>query len=91
MSELTSLEILTNIKDAAASESVGQLFGMIRSAVEEQNDVDFVELMANNAVATNELREDVAIESSERERQIIIDNFPSSKNNYLVVPKVIEE
>ena len=91
MSELTSLEILTNIKDAASSESTGQLFGLIRSVVSEQNNVDFVELMSENAVTTNHLREDVVIESSEKERQIIIDNFPLSKNNYLVVPKVIEE
>jgi Asp-tRNA(Asn)/Glu-tRNA(Gln) amidotransferase C subunit len=91
MNELTSLEILTNIKDAAASESVGQLFGIIRAAVPEQDNVDFVELMSGNAVAPNELREDVVIESSETERQIMINNFPASKNNYLVVPKVIEE
>ena len=91
MSELTSLEILTNIKDAVTSGSVGQLFGIIRAAVPEQDEVDFVEFIPDNAVPTNELREDIAIESSETERQIIIDNFPSSKNNYLVVPKVIEE
>jgi len=91
MNELTSLEVLTNIKDAASSESVGQLFEIVRTAVSEQNKVDFVELMSDNAVAASELRADVAIESSERERQIIIDNFPVSKNNYLVVPKVIEE
>jgi len=91
MSELNSLVILTNIKDATSSESVEQLFGIVRGAVTEQNNVDFVELMSDSAVETNKLREDVAIESSETERQIIIDNFPLSKNNYLVVPKVIEE
>ena len=91
MSELKSLEILTNIKDAAISKSVEHLFGIIRAAVSEQDDIDFVELMSGNTVATSELREDVAIETSETERQIIIDNFPSSKNNYLIVPKVIEE
>ena len=91
MSELTSLEILTNIKDATASESVGQLFGIVRAAVSETNDIDFVELISDKAVPISELREDVVIESSERERQIMIDNFPFKKNNYLVVPKVIEE
>ena len=92
MSELTSLEILTNIKDIAPSESVGQLFGIVRTAVpEEPSDVDFVALLSGNAVTTNELRDDIAVEASETERQIIIDNFPLSKNNYLVVPKVIEE
>jgi len=91
MSELYSLEILTNIKDAAADESVGQLFGMVRSAVTEQNNVDFVELMSDSAIEPSLLREDIVIESSEAERQIIIHNFPLRKNNYLVVPKVIEE
>ena len=91
MSELRSLEILSNIKDATSSESVEQLFGTVRAAVSEQNDIDFVKLMSNSAVATDDLREDTVIESSETERQIIIDNFPLSKNNYLVVPKVIEE
>ena len=91
MSELTSLEILTNIKDAASSESVGQMFGIVREAVLEQNNIDFVELMSESAVTINALREDIVIESSAKERQIIIDNFPLSKNNYLVVPKVIEE
>jgi Asp-tRNA(Asn)/Glu-tRNA(Gln) amidotransferase C subunit len=90
MSELTPLEILTNMKDAVASESVEQPFGIVRATVSEQNDVAFVKLMADSAVAINELREDVAIKSSETVRQIIIDNFPLSKNNYLVVPKVIE-
>ena len=91
MSELRSLEILSNIKDATSSKSVEQLFGAVRAAVSEQNDVDFVELMSDSAVTANELREDVVIKSSEMERQIIIDNFPLSKNSYLVVPKVIEE
>ena len=88
MSELTSLEILTNMKDAVVSESVGRLFGMVRTANLERDGVEF---FATNAVTTNDLREDIAIETSETERQIIVDNFPLSKNNYLVVPKVIEE
>ena len=91
MSELTSLEILTNIKNAVLSDSVRQLFEIVRSADSEQSDIDFVELMSENAIEINELREDIVIESTETERQIIIDNFPFKKNNYLVVPKVIEE
>ena len=91
MSELTSLEILTNMKDAVASEAVGRLFGMVRTAVPERDGVDFVDFFAANAATTNDLREDIAIETSQTEREIIIDNFPLSKNNYLVVPKVIEE
>ena len=91
MSELTSLEILTNIKDAASSKTVEQLFGIVRATISDQYNVDFIDFFSDSAIATNELREDVAIESSETERQIIIDNFPLSKNNYLVVPRVIEE
>ena len=91
MSELTSLEVLTNVKDATDSEVVRQLFGIIREAVPEQDEVDFVEQLSGSAVETNELREDIAIESTVCERKIMIDNFPHSKNNYLVVPKVIEE
>ena len=91
MSELRSLEILSNIKNAVSSESVNQLFGIVRTAVSEQNNVDFVKLISDSAVTTNELREDAVIESSEAERKIIIDNFPLNKNNYLVVPKTIEE
>lgn len=46
--------------------------------------------VSSKSVTINELRADVVIESSETERKNIIDHFPSSKNNYLVVPKVIE-
>ena len=91
MSELTPLEVLTYIKDATKSEPIEQLLGIIRTATPEQNNLDFVELSSDSAVETDELREDVVIESSETELQLIIDNFPLSKNNYLVVPKVIEE
>ena len=91
MSELTSLEILTNIRNAVASESNRRLFEIIRAAVSAQNNADFAEQLSDKAVATDVLRADVAVESSEIERQIIIDNFPFKKNNYLVVPKVIEE
>lgn len=91
MSELTSLEILTGIKDADTSESVRQLFGIVHAAVPEQNEIAFIEHHSENAVTTNALRDDIVIESSDKERQIIIDNFPFSKNNYLIVSKVIEE
>ena len=45
----------------------------------------------SNAVTTENLREDVIVEASDAEKQCIIDNFPNQKDNYLVVPKVIEE
>jgi len=43
------------------------------------------------AILLEDLREDVVVEASDVEKQRIIDNFPKGKNNYLVVPKVIEE
>ena len=91
MSKLRDLEVLTNIKDAVSSKSVEHMFGIVRAAVPIHKKIDFVDLMADNAITTNELREDVAITSSETERQIIINDFPFKKNDYLVVPKVIEE
>ena len=45
----------------------------------------------SNAVSTDDLREDTIIEVPDSEKRLIIDSFPNEKNNYLVVPKVIEE
>ena len=44
----------------------------------------------HNCVSVSNLREDVVIESSAMEKQIIVENFPNSKNGFLVVAKVIE-
>jgi Asp-tRNA(Asn)/Glu-tRNA(Gln) amidotransferase C subunit len=50
-----------------------------------------LDLSSDNVVTVDDLREDVVINASSAEKQNIIDNFPKQKNNYLVVPKVIEE
>jgi len=42
-------------------------------------------------ISTDDLREDIVVEASDAEKRLIIDNFPNKKNNYLVVPRVIEE
>ena len=42
-------------------------------------------------VEVEDLRDDVIVEVSDAEKRLIIDSFPNEKNNYLVVPKVIEE
>ena len=42
-------------------------------------------------VEVEDLREDTIVEVSDSEKRLIIDSFPNEKNNYLVVPKVIEE
>ena len=88
MEKLASLEILSNIKGADSSESIEKLFDTVRNAtvVEQKND-----LFSNNVVTVDDLREDLVEEASSEEKQIIINNFPNQKNNYLLVPKVIEE
>jgi Asp-tRNA(Asn)/Glu-tRNA(Gln) amidotransferase C subunit len=67
---------------------VNQLFKVIKNAVPSNATV------ANNVnhtcVSVNDLREDVVIASSAMEKQLIIENFPSKKNGFLVVAKVIE-
>jgi len=42
-------------------------------------------------ISSDDLREDIVVEASDVEKQRIIDNFPRKKNNYLIVPKTIEE
>jgi len=42
-------------------------------------------------ITANDLREDVVVQASDEEKQQIIADFPKEKNNYLVVPRVIEE
>jgi Asp-tRNA(Asn)/Glu-tRNA(Gln) amidotransferase C subunit len=42
-------------------------------------------------VSLDGLRDDVVLDSSAIEKQIIIENFPKEKDGYLVVSKVIEE
>jgi len=47
--------------------------------------------LSGNVVSTDDLREDIVVEASDVEKRRIIDSFPKEKNNYLVVPRVIEE
>ena len=88
MSKTMTVDILSSIKGAQPSESVNQLFKVIKNAVPSNATV------ANNVnhtcVSVNDLREDVVIASSAMEKQLIIENFPSKKNGFLVVAKVIE-
>jgi len=91
MKELMSLEVLSNIEGATASEAVGQLFETLRNTETGTNGVDVINLLSGNAITTDELRDDIAVEASADEKRLIIANFPSEKNNYLVVPKVIDE
>ena len=88
MSKIMTVDILSSIKGAEPSESVNKLFDVIKNAQTTTNNTANT---INNAVALNDLRADVVIESSAVEKQIIKENFPNEKNGFLVVTKVIEE
>tara|TARA_B110000967_G_C18388043_1_gene318589 strand:+ start:53 stop:310 length:258 start_codon:yes stop_codon:yes gene_type:complete len=84
-----TVDVLSSIKGAQASEAVNKLFEAIKNANSTNN--NFFNNNHNNAVSLNDLREDFVIDSPQIEKQIIIENFPREKNGYLVVSKVIEE
>lgn len=83
-----TVDVLSSIKGAQESESVNKLFQVIKNA-NISNTNNFND--SSKSVSLNHLRDDIVINSSEREREIIIENFPKEKNGYLVVAKVIEE
>jgi len=88
MSKTMTVDILSSIKGAQPSESVNQLFEVIKNAI--PSNTNAVNNVNHNCVSVNNLREDVVIESSAIEKQIILENFPNKKNGFLVVAKVIE-
>lgn len=88
MSKIMTVDILSSIKGAQPSESVNKLFDVIKNA-NSSND-NSLNIVNRNCVFVNSLREDVVIESSAMEKQIILENFPNKKNGFLVVAKVIE-
>ena len=88
MSKTMTVDILSSIKGAQPSESVNKLFDVIKNAI-PSND-NSLNNVNRNCVSVNNLREDVVIESSAIEKQIILENFPNKKNGFLVVAKVIE-
>ncbi|RED47579.1 hypothetical protein [Seonamhaeicola aphaedonensis] len=89
MSKIMTVDVLSSIKGSKPSEAVSKLFDVIKNAHPSNNST--FNSNHNKAVSIDDLREDVVIESSATERQIIKDNFPKEKNGYLVVSKVIEE
>tara|TARA_B110000208_G_scaffold27786_1_gene36366 strand:- start:39 stop:341 length:303 start_codon:yes stop_codon:yes gene_type:complete len=88
MSEIMTVDILSSIKGAKPSESVHKLFDVIKNANQNNNTLNTVNY---NSVSLDDLREDVVMESSSLEKEIIIENFPKEKNRFLVVAKVIED
>ncbi|WP_242135467.1 Asp-tRNA(Asn)/Glu-tRNA(Gln) amidotransferase subunit GatC [Aestuariivivens marinum] len=89
MSKIMTVDILSSIKGAQPSEAVNKLFEVIKNA--NPANTNTFKNNRNNGVSLNDLRDDAVIESSEMEKQIILENFPKQKNGYLVVSKVIEE
>ncbi|MEP1487101.1 MAG: hypothetical protein ABJL44_09560 [Algibacter sp.] len=89
MSKIMTVDILSSIKGAQPSEAVSKLFDVIKNAHPTTN--NSFNNANNNAVSLSDLRDDVVIESSAIEKQIIKENFPNEKNGFLVVSKVIEE
>ncbi|MFC6877484.1 Asp-tRNA(Asn)/Glu-tRNA(Gln) amidotransferase subunit GatC [Flavobacterium myungsuense] len=88
MSKTMTVDILSSIKGAKPSESVNQLFEVIKNAIPSNENA--VNNVNHNCVSVNNLREDVVLESSDLEKQLILENFPNKKNGFLVVAKVIE-
>ncbi|WP_189663071.1 hypothetical protein [Polaribacter sp. IC073] len=88
MSKIMTVDILSSIKGAKPSESVNKLFDVIKNANQNNNATNTVH---NNVVSLDDLREDVIVESSSLEKEIIRENFPREKNGFLVVAKVIED
>ena len=88
MNKIMTVDILSSIKGAKPSESVNKLFEVIKNANQNFNTSNTA---TTNVVSLNDLREDVVIESSAIEKQIIKENFPKEKNGFLVVAKVIED
>ena len=83
-----TVDILSSIKGAQPSESVNKLFDVIKNA--HSSDNNSLNNVNHNCVSVSDLREDVVIESSAIEKQLILENFPNKKNGFLVVAKVIE-
>lgn len=89
MSKIMTVDVLSSIKGAQPSEAVNKLFEVIKNA--NTSNTNFQNNKHNNAVSLDGLRDDIVVDSSEMEKQIIKENFPKEKNGYLVVSKVIEE
>ncbi|AOW09581.1 Asp-tRNA(Asn)/Glu-tRNA(Gln) amidotransferase subunit GatC [Flavobacterium gilvum] len=88
MSKIMTVDILSSIKGAQPSESVNQLFDVIKNAHPSNNNP--ANTVNYNCVSVSDLRDDVVVESSAIEKQLILENFPNKKNGFLVVAKVIE-
>jgi len=87
MEKLMTLEVLSSIKGARESEAINSLFDIIKKADVDQN----YGTDATDFVSVDDLRDDLAVKSSQEVRDLVVKNFPKEKNDYLVVLKVVEE
>ena len=83
-----TLDVLSSIKGAQSSKAVQSIFDTIKSAQDHQFEANFN--FEGHSVLSSELREDKAIVSSEKERELIISGFPKQKDGFLVVQKIID-
>jgi Asp-tRNA(Asn)/Glu-tRNA(Gln) amidotransferase C subunit len=88
MNKVMTVDVLSSIKGAKPSETINKLFEVINQA--DLSTINAAGSSNKNAVALDSLREDNVVESSNLEKQLIVENFPQEKNGYLVVAKVIE-
>ena len=88
MSKMMTVDVLSSIKGAKESDTVSKLFNVIKKANTSTSNLGN---NSNNVLSLDDLREDIVINSSQIEKDIIIENFPKKKDGYLVVAKVIEE
>ena len=91
MSKIMTLEVLSSIKGAEASDAVTELFGHVKHALVGTDASDAADIFSEHCIPLDQLRDDIVIESSEYERKLIIENFPAEKKGYLMVMKVIED
>lgn len=91
MSKIMTLEVLSSIKGAEASDAVAELFDNVKSALTGMDATDTSDVLSELSIPLDNLRDDVVVESTESERKLITENFPVEKNGYLVVMKVIED
>lgn len=86
-----TLDVLSSIKGAKASEAVNELFKVIKNARTGEEGDNLLDSNISNVASLEDLRSDNVINSTEEEKKLIKDNFPKEKGGYLVVQKVIEE
>ena len=85
------LEVLSSIKGAKSSGAVDELFRVIKKATSISNGNNILNINESSAILLDDLRNDEVINSKDKEKDIIKNNFPKEKNGYLVVSKVIED